>query len=91
MQLYYSNYGTAPFDQTPWEPGDGMGGINFAYYQPPQRIWGYDLGLQYLPAGPATSRMIIPNTSRNEFYREPPADDDYICKLREAIGFDCNE
>jgi hypothetical protein len=91
IQLYYSNYGTAPFDQIPWEPGAAVDTkINFSYYKPPQRIWGYDVGLQYLPAPPATERMIVPNIARTEFYREPPADDDYICKLRQAIGFNCD-
>lgn len=92
IQLNFSNYATGPFSQNAWEPEDTpVATVNpFNYYQPPNRNWGYDVGLQYAPAGPISERMIVPNTKRDEFYREPKADDPYICQLREAIGSGCN-
>ncbi len=90
MQLNFSNYATAPFDRDSWEPGEtDRSGNRFFHYIRPDRDWGYDVGLQYLPAGPVLRRMVIPGTERSEFYREPRADDPYICKLREAIKFKC--
>jgi hypothetical protein len=58
----------------------------------PNRLWGYDVGLQYMPPGPASSRMQALSDERNEFYREPPANDPYICLLRatEEVNFPCN-
>ncbi|MCT7980291.1 hormogonium polysaccharide biosynthesis protein HpsA [Laspinema olomoucense] len=92
IQLNFSNYATGPFSQNAWEPTQTpAANVNpFNYYQPPNRNWGYDVGLQYAPAGPISSRMIVPNSKRDEFYREPEADDPYICKLREALGSGCN-
>jgi hypothetical protein len=91
MQLNFSNYATAPFDQDGWEDGQPTAALIFPYYSPPQRNWGYDVGLQYLPAGPVSKRLVSLSNERDEFYRELPADDRYICKLRDAIGFGCQE
>lgn len=92
IQLNFSNYATGPFSQYAWEPttATDAGKNPYNYYQPPNRNWGYDVGLQYAPAGPVSERMIVPNAKRDEFYREPKADDPYICKLRKEIGFPCN-
>ena len=91
IQLNFSNYATGAFDHDAWEPGTNPNGNQQEkHYRPPIRQWGYDVGLQYLPAGPVARRIVIPGTERSEFYREPEADDPYICKLREAIGFSCN-
>lgn len=90
IQLNFSNYATGPFTPNAWEPTQTPTGNHFNYYQPPNRNWGYDVGLQYAPAGPISSRMIVPNSKRDEFYREPNADDPYICKLRDVLGAGCN-
>lgn len=64
--------------------------VNILFYNAPNRDWGYDVGLQYMPSGPVSKRLVIPDAPRSEFYREPKADDPYICQLRKAINFPCN-
>jgi hypothetical protein len=88
IQLNFSNYATAPWDQDAWEPANdsSTGTQNIKYYTAPLRNWGYDVGLQYAPAGPVSRRMVTPAPDRSEFYREPKADDPYICLLRRAVG-----
>ncbi|WP_026098825.1 hormogonium polysaccharide biosynthesis protein HpsA [Kamptonema formosum] len=87
IQLNFSNYATAPWDQDAWEPGSNSTGTqNIKYYTAPLRNWGYDVGLQYAPAGPVARRMVMPAPDRSELYREPKADDPYICLLRKAVG-----
>lgn len=83
LQLNFSNYATAPFDQQVWEPGQNPTANNekISYYSPPQRLWGYDVALQLAPAGPAAARFVTPSKERNEFYSEPPANDPYIRNL----------
>jgi hypothetical protein len=91
LQLSFSNYGTAPFEQEAWEPA----GYNkaesaetrehLAYYTEPRRFWGYDTGLQFAAASPAATRFVTPSTNRNEFYSEPPANDPYINRLCTAL------
>ncbi len=103
IQLNFSNYATGPYEHDAWEPsatpvagkttsfGTTSGGKeNIFYYLAPNRRWGYDVGLQYMPPGAASSKMQELSDERNEFYREPPADDDYICLLRETVKFPCN-
>ena len=92
LQLNFSNYATAPADQDAWEPGMApILGDNassqelYKYYGVPTRTWGYDVALQVTSAGPIARRMVIPSLERSEFYREPPADDPYICKLRKVV------
>ena len=90
LQLSFSNYGTAPFESEAWEVGQSVDSSNenLNYYQPPQRLWGYDVGLQLSPAGPAATRFITSSKSRNEFYNEPPVNDPYInllCKAAKTI------
>jgi hypothetical protein len=85
IQLNFSTSGAAPFDQDSWEPGASPGsGESISYYGPPSRRWGYDVGLQYAPAGPVARRFITPSNTRSEFYRELPLDDPYVCYLRRA-------
>jgi hypothetical protein len=86
LQLNFSRYATSPFDQSAWEPGDNPGNELIRYYSPPNRRWGYDVGLQYAPAGPLSSRFISAERTRNEFYDEPPADDPYMINLCESLG-----
>lgn len=91
MQLNFSQYATGPFDQDAWEPGIASdSNERIFYYLRPNRVWGYDVGLQYLPAGPVARRILVPGNERSEFYREPKGDDPYICLLRTALGFACN-
>ncbi|MBW4494430.1 MAG: hormogonium polysaccharide biosynthesis protein HpsA [Oscillatoria princeps RMCB-10] len=86
VQLNFSTYATGPWDQDAWEPGTSpTSPENFKYYWPPKRRWGYDVGLQYAPPGNVSRRMVLPSDTRSEFYREPNADDKYICRLRKAI------
>ncbi len=87
LQLNFSNYATAPFDQQVWEPGASPTPNNeqIAYYSPPNRLWGYDVALQLAPAGPAAARFVTPSRERNEFYSEPAANDPYIQNLCRAL------
>ncbi|MBK4732778.1 type II secretion system protein [Oxynema sp. CENA135] len=106
IQLNFSTYATGPYEHDAWEPGtpaktgktsnytsNNGEQENIFYYWAPNRLWGYDVGLQYMPPGPASSRMSELSNERNEFYREPKADDPYICKLRAALSDDlaCSE
>ncbi|MGB3493945.1 MAG: hormogonium polysaccharide biosynthesis protein HpsA [Elainellaceae cyanobacterium] len=89
LQLNFSNYATAPFDQDAWETDENTTGTEvIRYYRPPNRLWGYDVGLQYAPAGPIAERFVTPQTTRSEFYSEPPADDQYMVNLCRQIAGD---
>ncbi len=84
MQLNFSSYATGPFDKDSWEPGLPPDANNelISYYGPPNRFWGYDVALQYAPAGPISERFITRSDLRSEFYRELPVEDPYILNLR---------
>ena len=87
LQLNFSNYGTGPFDQDAWEPGSSPAAAELIrYYTPPERLWGYDVGLQYAPAGPVAQRFVTSQAIRSEFYNEPPADDPYISNLCRKVA-----
>jgi hypothetical protein len=87
LQLNFSNYATGPFDQDSYEPGlSPTSTESIPYYGPPARRWGYDVGLQYAPAGPVARRFITPGTSWTETYRELPIDDPYAKNLRCAVA-----
>lgn len=82
LQLNFSNQATAPFDQDAWETNQAP--VNdevIPYYGPPERRWGYDVGLQYAPAAPISARFVTLRAIRNEFYTEPPANDPYMRRL----------
>jgi hypothetical protein len=85
IQLNFSNYATAPFEQEGWEPSTSdtlsPGETRPRHYVPPRRRWGYDVGLLFAPAGPAAERFVTPSTTRSEFYTEPPLTDPYINNL----------
>ncbi len=88
LQLNFSNYGTAPYDQDDWEPGQDANSNYEAidyYGYAPNRRWGYDVALQMVPAGPAANRFVQPSSTRNEFYDEPPANDFYMQNLCTAL------
>ncbi|GAB4371378.1 MAG: hypothetical protein Kow00121_12840 [Elainellaceae cyanobacterium] len=87
LQLNFSTYATAPFDQQQWQPsqpdptrGDGSNEW-ISYYRPPDRRWGFDVALKYAPPGPVAERFKSPDPNRSEFYNEPAADDPYIQRL----------
>lgn len=93
IQLSYANYATAPFELEnlePWTdtskvPSDPLkANSESVYYKAPNRLWGYDVGLQYSPAGPAAARFVTASKNRSEYYVEPPANDPYIANLCEA-------
>ncbi len=69
---------------------DGSNALNILFYAAPGRDWGYDVGLQYMPSGPVSKRLVVPEAPRSEFYREPRANNPYICQLRRGINFPCN-
>ncbi len=85
LQLSFSTYATAPFDQDRWEVSttpDGTTNEDINYYSPPNRRWGYDVGLQYAKAGPVAQRFKFAEAIRSEFYTEPAANDPYIANLK---------
>jgi hypothetical protein len=86
LQLNFSKQATGPYDQDAWEPGTvPVAGEKSEYYNPPRRLWGYDVGLQYAPAGPIAQRFVSASFVRSEFYSEPPANDPYIRNLCLAL------
>ncbi len=88
IQLNFTTSNTAPFEQEALEPGQVPDTAErIAYYRPPNRRWGYDVGLLYVPPAPAARRFVVIGSPRSEYYRELPADDPYIVNLRcAAVG-----
>lgn len=84
IQLRFSNQGTGSFDQEAWEPSaiPTATSEETRYFRPPNRLWGYDVALQYQTAGPVSRRFATPGTTRSEIYTELSVDDPYINKLR---------
>ncbi|MBW4466038.1 MAG: hormogonium polysaccharide biosynthesis protein HpsA [Pegethrix bostrychoides GSE-TBD4-15B] len=87
LQLNFSSYGTAPFDQENWQVGSpapvaGSGNNEWiSYYAPPNRRWGYDPALKYGKTSPVAARFQFSENTRSEFYSEPAANDPYIRNL----------
>lgn len=88
VQLNFSTYATGPYNHVNWEPplDNSPSGNNIQYYLAPNRSWGYDVGLQYAPAGPLSQRFVTSGIPRSEFYRDLKVDDPYICRLRRALN-----
>ncbi|MEO1295374.1 MAG: hypothetical protein AAFW75_06135 [Cyanobacteria bacterium J06636_16] len=85
FQLFFSHSSTAPFDIETWEYNDPLpttGNRNIGYYEPPRRVWGYDVALQFAQQHPVSARFVEVKQPRSEFYRELPVDDPYIKLLR---------
>lgn len=87
FQLDFSTAATGPFDQDAWEPGDDPHAIAgtdeyIPYYRPPNRRWGYDVALQYVPPAPVSRRFVTYGSPRSEYYRELSTDDPYMVLLR---------
>jgi hypothetical protein len=86
LQLNFSNYATAPYDEDVVEPAQDSNGFEVVdYNSPPNRLWGYDVALQMVPAGPAAKRFVTPGVTRNEFYTEPASNDPYMQNLCNAL------
>jgi hypothetical protein len=89
IQLNFSTASTGPYEQEGLEPGSiPVGAELIRYYRPPNRRWGYDVGLLYAPPAPAARRFVSIDSPRSEYYREVPADDPYIVNLRCAKDVD---
>ncbi len=90
LQLNFSNYATSPFEPEGLEPGTVADAKeNLPHYNPPNRLWGYDVALQFSPAGPAAARFVTQSPNRSEFYTEPPITDPYInrlCNAAKSLG-----
>lgn len=83
LQLNFNTAGTGPFDLDSWEPGDVPTSTEqILYYSPPSRRWGYDVALQFAPAGPIAQRFVAVGRPRSEHYRELPIEDPYVTNLR---------
>ena len=83
LQLNFSTASTGPFDADAWEPGEApVDEERYLYYKPPNRQWGYDVGLQYATAGPIAQRFVTLERPRSEHYRELSIEDPYITNLR---------
>lgn len=90
IQLNYSTYATGPFLQHSFEPpslvSDPTFVRGFDYYFPPNRRFGYDVGLQIARRpGPVSSRFQFPSNTRTEFLRELDPQDPYVRRLRCAL------
>jgi hypothetical protein len=91
IQLNFSTTATGPYEQDAWEDGaDPQSSEPIGYYEAPNRRWGYDVGLLYVPPGPAARRFVNIGAPRSEYYREIPSDDPYIVNLRCARDADGN-
>jgi hypothetical protein len=88
IQLNFSTASTGPYDQDAWEENGGTAVFPdpdkqlIGYYFAPNRRWGYDVGLLYVPPAPAARRFVTIGVPRSEYYRELAADDPYIVNLR---------
>jgi hypothetical protein len=83
LQLNFNTAGTGPFDLDAWNPGDTpANGELINYYSPPNRRWGYDVGLQLAQTGPIAARFVAVGRPRSEHYRELPIEDPYVTNLR---------
>lgn len=87
IQLNYSTYATGPFLQHSFEPPSLVSDPTFVrgydYYYPPNRRFGYDVGLQIARRpGPVSARFQFPSNARTEFLRELDPQDPYVRRLR---------
>ncbi len=87
IQLNYSTYATGPFLQHSFEPPNLVPDPTFVrgydYYSPPNRRFGYDVGLQIARRpGAVSGRFQFPSNARTEFLRELDPQDPYVRRLR---------
>ncbi|MGF1512109.1 MAG: hypothetical protein ACFB5Z_00205 [Elainellaceae cyanobacterium] len=87
VQLGYSRYSTAPFDQDAWETGRPKPARYDAYQALARPHWRYDVALQYGTAPPFVRPLeTVAANPRSEFYSIPAAADPYIAILCRAAG-----
>ena len=91
FQLNFSTSATGPWDQRAdyWEPSSATSSsspFSITFYGAPGRNWGYDVGLQFAPAGPVSTRFVTIGSPRSEYYQEVAADDPYMQNLQCAMG-----
>ncbi|MEM9005798.1 MAG: hypothetical protein AAGE59_20020, partial [Cyanobacteria bacterium P01_F01_bin.86] len=83
FQLFFSHSSTAPYEMEAWEYDDSTETFEgLGYYEPGNRVWGYDVALQYAQTPPIAERFVQVRKPRSEFYRELPVEDPYIKMLR---------
>ncbi len=97
IQLNFSKYATAPFDQDRWPTSAILSGANIPpgdlnlrverinYYMPPNRDWGYDVALQYVRSAPVSERFDIPDDTRDDYLVDLDLEDPYINVLCDAL------
>lgn len=83
VQLNFSTYAAAPFETEAWEPtpNPDLSDEILGYYRAPNRLWGYDVALQYNPPSPVVERFVSSGSPRSEFFQEIEAEDPYINNL----------
>lgn len=88
MQLRKSSYATAPFAtslttaDTSLNYATNNGGNKLPFYQPPTRLWGYDVGILSQSPDLFSQKLVIPvGDLPNEYFREVGRDDLWVQNL----------
>jgi len=89
MQLRKSSYATAPFATSLTSPNDDTlrystnnGGDRLPFYQPPTRLWGYDVGILSQSPDRFSQKLVVPvGDLPNEYFREVGKDDPWVQNL----------
>jgi hypothetical protein len=89
MQLRKSSYATAPFATSLTNPNDDTlryatnnGGNRLPFYQPPVRLWGYDVGILSQSPDLFSQKLVVPvGDLPNEYFREVGRDDPWVQNL----------
>ena len=88
MQLKKSSYATAPFDTSLTSDDSSLnyatsnGNQKLPFYQPPTRLWGYDVGILSQSPDLLAQRLVAEvNDLPNEYFREVSRDDPWVQNL----------
>ena len=88
MQLRKSSYATAPFATSlttaasSLNYGTSNGNQKLPFYQPPTRLWGYDVGILSQSPDLLAQRLVAEvNDLPNEYFREVGRDDPWVQNL----------
>jgi hypothetical protein len=88
MQLRKSSYATAPFAtslttaDTSLDYATNNGGNKLPFYQPPIRLWGYDVGILSQSPDRFSQKLVVPvGDLPNEYFREVGRDDPWVQNL----------
>ncbi|MDM3846630.1 MAG: hormogonium polysaccharide biosynthesis protein HpsA [Aphanizomenon gracile PMC638.10] len=88
MQLRKSSYATAPFAtslttaDTSLNYATNNGGNKLPFYQPPIRLWGYDVGILSQSPDRFSQKLVVPvGDLPNEYFREVGRDDPWVQNL----------